>query len=98
MIVEEEYKYNIYNELRPSSNISYYGISALQANVPKDIQEDIAKYLFKDCTTKEGKGIIIGFEDNEQYIDYYYIVYIPSSGKTTYELINNPDFVNSIEV
>lgn len=59
------------------------------------------KYLGKECCTTEdnGKqGVIIGFEDSQSFFDYYYIVYVPETGKVTYELANNADFVKSIKI
>ena len=44
------------------------------------------------------KGIIIGFEDNNQFFDYYYIVYVPELDKVIYQLCNDAEFVNSIEI
>lgn len=42
------------------------------------------------------KGIVIGFEDNNQFFDYYYIV--PELDKVVYQLCNDAEFVNSIEI
>ena len=75
------------NEVR-GTNTSYWGISALQA-----CHDDISKYLFRDS---RHKGVIIGFEDNNQFFDYYYIVYVP--GKVVYQLCNDARFINSIEI
>lgn len=79
---------------------SYYGLSALQAVINHDgIRQDISKYLFRDCVVDSGhKGIIIGFEDNNQFFDYYYIVYVPELDKVVYQLCNDARFINSIEI
>lgn len=80
------------------TNTSYWGISALQAG-HDDIRQDISKYLFRDCVVDSGhKGIIIGFEDNNQFFDYYYIVYVPELDKVVYQLCNDARFINSIEI
>lgn len=52
-----------------------------------------------DCVVDSGhKGIIIGFEDNNQFFDYYYIVYVPELDKVVYQLCNDARFINSIEI
>ena len=63
------------------------------------VTKDISKYLFRDCVVDSGhKGIIIGFEDNNQFFDYYYIVYVPELDKVVYQLCNDARFINSIEI
>lgn len=63
-------------------------------NWHKDIE-----YLGKECTTSRGKqGIIVGFEDSESAMDYYFIVYIPELDTVEYELANSAEFVNNIIV
>lgn len=80
------------NEVR-GTNTSYWGISALQAG-HDDIRQDISKYLFRDCVVDSGhKGIIIGFEDNNQFFDYYYIVYVPELDKVVYQLLMMQDLL-----
>lgn len=57
------------------------------------------QYLGKECTTKKGKqGIIVGFEDNHAFDDYYYIIYDIEDRITVYELANNTKFVETIKV
>lgn len=98
MIITTSYDKDILGHEVRGTNTSYYGISALQAVINHDeIRADIAKYLYKDCTTHDGhKGIIIGFEDNNQFFDY--IVYVPELDKVVYQLCNDAEFVNSIEI
>lgn len=56
-------------------------------------------YLGKECTVKSNnKGIIIGIEDSNTFMDYYYIVYVPAEDKLYYELANSSEFVNTIIV
>lgn len=100
MIITTSYDKDILGHEMKGPNTSYYGISALQAAIDHDeIRADIAKHLYKDCTTHEGnKGIIIGFEDNNQFFDYYYIVYVPQLNKVEYMLCNDAEFVNSIKI
>lgn len=85
------------NEVR-GTNTSYWGMSALQVG-QDNIRQDISKYLFRDCVVNgEHKGIIIGFEDNHQFFDYYYIVYVPELNRVVYQLCNDAKFINSIEI
>lgn len=96
MIIKTSYDKDLLeNEIR-GTNTSYYG--ALQA-CQDDIRQDIAKCLFKDCVVDSGhKGIIIGFEDNNQFFDYYYIVYVPELDKVVHQLCNDSKFINSIGI
>lgn len=70
MIIKTSYDKDLLgNEIR-GTNTSYYGLSALQ-EYQDDIRQDIAKCLFKDCVVDgKYKGIVIGFEDNNQFFDY----------------------------
>lgn len=55
--------------------------------------------MYRDCIVDGGrKGVIIGFEDNNQFFDYYYIVYVPELDKVVYQLCNDARFINSIEI
>ena len=90
MITKVPFDDDLFGNPIRGENISYYGIDALQ-NCPADI----AKYLFKDCKVETKNGIIIGFEDNRQVDDYYFIVYIPELGKVTYQLCI--DIINTIK-
>lgn len=98
MIIKTSFDCDILgNEIR-GVNTSYYGSSALEADVSLNIRNSIGKYLYKDCITDEGyAGIIIGFEDNNQFFDYYYIVYVPDLKKVVYQLCNDATFINSIK-
>lgn len=98
MIIKTSYDKDLLgNEIR-GTNTSFYGLSALQA-CQDDIRQDIAKCLFKDCVIDSGhKGIIIGFEDNNQFFDYYYIVYVPELDKVVHQLCNDSKFINSIGI
>lgn len=100
MVITTSYDKDILGHKIRGTNTSYYGISALQAVINHDgIRADIAKYLYKDCTTHEGhEGIIIGFEDNNQFFDYYYIVYVPELNKVEYQLCNDAEFTKSIKI
>ena len=100
MVITTSYDKDILGHEVRGTNTSYYGISALQAVINHDeIRADIAKYLYKDSTTHEGhEGIIIGFEDNNQFFDYYYIVYVPELNKVEYQLCNDAEFTKSIKI
>lgn len=55
--------------------------------------------MYRDCIVDGGrKGVIIGFEDNNQFFDYYYIVYVSELNTTVYQLANDARFINSIEI
>lgn len=98
MITEISYDKDLLGKEVRGTNTSYWGISALQAG-HDDIRQDISKYLFRDCVVDSGhKGIIIGFEDNNQFFDYYYIVYVPELDKVVYQLCNDARFINSIKI
>lgn len=79
MIVSSPFDKDLLGHEIRGVNTSYYGLSALQAVINHDgIRQDIAKYMYRDCIVDGGrKGVIIGFEDNNQFFDYYYIVYVP---------------------
>lgn len=98
MIIKTSYDKDLLgNEIR-GTNTSYYGLSALQ-EYQDDIRQDIAKCLFKDCVVDgKYKGIVIGFEDNNQFFDYYYIVYVPELDKVVYQLCNDAEFTKSIKI
>lgn len=89
MIIEHKTKSNIYGRKGSFTNTLYFGKDAIKFNA----FGDTAQNIYKECETKKGRGIIIGVEDNETFMDKYYIVYIPSTGETIFELINNASFV-----
>lgn len=100
MIVSSPFDKDLLGHEIRGVNTSYYGLSALQAVINHDgIRQDIAKYMYRDCIVDGGrKGVIIGFEDNNQFFDYYYIVYVPELNTTVYQLANDARFINSIEI
>lgn len=59
----------------------------------KDIE-----YLGKECVVDNKEGIIIGIEDSESFRDYYFIVFIPETGKVTYPLANDHTFTKNIKL
>ena len=80
------------------NNIQYFGEDAINIDIDNRFNELIRSSMYKECTTYNGdKGIIIGFEDNQSLIDYYFIVYCPESESVVYELLNDNDFIESIE-
>ena len=89
MIIEHKAKSNIYGRKGSFTNTLYFGKDAIKFNA----FGDTAQNIYKECETKKGRGIIIGVEDNETFMDKYYIVYIPNTGETTFELINNASFI-----
>lgn len=82
----------------PSTDTQYFGKDAEDFLESINWHKDI-EYLGKECTTSGGKqGIIVGFEDSESAMDYYFIVYIPELDTVEYELANSAEFVNNIIV
>lgn len=80
--------------------IQYYGESCLNLplGIREEIRNDVKKYIGKKCTTLNGyEGIIIGFEDNSYYRDYYYIVFVPETKEIVYALANNAGFIETIK-
>ena len=71
MIVSSPFDKDLLGHEIRGVNTSYYGLSALQAVINHDgIRQDIAKYMYRDCIVDGGrKGVIIGFEDNNQFFD-----------------------------
>lgn len=98
MIIRRPFEKSISEYVKNGEDISYYGKDSLlvdNAEVAKIIKE----HLYCDCITHTGnKGIIIGVEDSNSFLDYYYIVYIPSNGRIEYELINDQSFWETIKV
>lgn len=81
--------------------IQYFGKQAQEFISLKENQMYFMKdSLYKECvTTKDkAKGIIIGFEDNIRWSDYYFIVFIPSQNKVVYELAMDGEFRDSIQI
>ena len=98
MITKISYDKDLLGNEVIGTNTSYWGMSALQV-CHDDIHQNISKYLFRDCIVdSRHKGVIIGFEDNNQFFDYYYIVYVPELGKVVYQPCNDARFINSIEI
>ena len=93
MITEISYDKDLLGKEVRGTNTSYWGISALQAGHPPRYFK-----IFIQRLCGGHKGIIIGFEDNNQFFDYYYIVYVPELDKVVYQLCNDARFINSIEI
>lgn len=95
MIVSSPFDKDLLGHEIRGVNTSYYGLSALQAVINHDgIRQDIAKYMYS-IVDGGRKGVIIGFEDNNQFFDYYYV---PELNTTVYQLANDARFINSIEI
>lgn len=78
----------------------YYGESCLNLpyGIREEFREDAKRYIGKECTVDKGyKGVIIGFEDNSYYKDYYYIVFVPETQKIVYALANSAGFTATIK-
>lgn len=77
--------------------IRYFGkdIDVAVEKYPEDCKKE---YIGKGCyTSDEDYGIIVGFEYNEPMADLYYIIYVPETKETTYELSYDKSFITSIE-
>lgn len=84
------------------SVIQYFGEDIENIEIREEIKERIKKYMYKECSVKleadcTEQGIIIGFEDNLAFNDYYYIVYVPAKEMTYYMLANDSEFVRGIK-
>lgn len=75
--------------------IRYYGIDAETFLISIGWENSI-KYLGKECTIGNKQGIIIGIESNKNFLDYYFIIYIPKENICIYELVNNSLFTRTI--
>ena len=68
----------------------YYGQDAIDfANnhEREDIRNWILEYLHKDCITSNKEiGTVIGIEDNEEFDDYYLIIYVPEIKEVRFDL------------
>lgn len=101
MIYKEQYVGNIYSPTAIGENTYYYCEDV--KNIPgeelrDDWRRDVESYMYKQCITPEGEeGIIIGFEINNQYLDYYYRVYIPNTNKVKSILANDASFTKTIK-
>lgn len=98
MIVRTDFKKSISKYVKNGEDISYYGKDALLVS-DEEVAKRIKEYLYCDCITHTGdKGIIIGVEESNSFLDYYYIVFIPSKNKVMHELVNDPSFSKTIKV
>lgn len=98
MIIRKPFEKSISKYVKNGEDISYYGKDALLID-NKEIAKRIKEHLYCDCITHTGNlGVIIGIEDSNSFLDYYYIIYVPSKDKIEYELINDPSFRKGIKV
>lgn len=82
MILKDYSDIDCFGNIGEFESIQYFGRDALGCSNKEDINKCIEEALFKDCVTDDGKvGIVIGIEDNNAFYEYYYIIYIPSTGK-----------------
>ncbi len=95
MIIKKPFEIGLNGE--SGIDVRYFGKDA--ENFLRSIKWDKSiEYLGKECIEDDKRGIIVGFEDSASYMDYYYIVYFPESGETTYALANNAEFTRTIIV
>lgn len=82
----------------PVTDYQYFGKDAVEFLKSKGFDKDI-EYLGKECITyKDKRGIIIGIENSNSFLDYYFIIYLIEGDKLCYELLNNASFTKSIIV
>lgn len=70
----------------------FYGQDALGCTKDKEFDEAIEKALFKEVVAHGETGIVVGFEINEVWHDYYFIVFIPKLNKSMHVLANDASF------
>ena len=76
----------------------YFSVEQMKdAPIRQEFKDDFARYLHHRIKG-ERDSLIIGFEDNEEANDYYYIVADFYVGAITYELANNRAFIETIEL
>lgn len=93
MIIERISNEDIYGNKGEFKVAQYYGESALDfagSRKREDVKQWLKNLLFKDCIVQNKKGVIIGVEDNEEFNDYYLIVFIPETTEIKYELSVRP--------
>lgn len=88
MIFKHTVNVNIHNEAGEFNNTQYLG---------KDVPNKFKKYLNKEYHSDQIDGVIIGIEENEEYIDYYFIIYDPDQEIVRFELINYPAKIEGIK-
>lgn len=93
MIIEEVVNKDILGNEGEFKVTKYYGESALDfacSHKRDDVKKWLKNSLFKDCIVRNQKGIIIGVEDNQEFNDYYLIVFIPETKEILFELEAKP--------
>lgn len=94
MVIEYPFRDGLYNS--PGVNTQYFGKDAENFLESINWHTEI-EYLGKECITSKNKqGIIVGFENNQCFSDYYFIIYCPKDKSIFYELANNSEFIKSI--
>lgn len=82
----------------PAGNVTrYFSIAEMEnaLSISEEYKRDFYKYLGHNI--KGTNKVVIGFEDNEPCMDYYYIIADLDNGKVEYELANSAEFIASIE-
>lgn len=93
MIIEKISNEDILGNKGEFKVTQYYGESALDfacSHKREDIKQWLKHSLFKDCIIKNQKGVVIGVEDNEEFNDYYLIIFIPETAEILFELDCKP--------
>ena len=98
MIVKNSYDKDFLGREYPCDIIQFYGKDAIDCTEIEYVNDLIREVLFKDCITSRGeKGIVIGYEINEVWMDDYFIIFVPRTNELYYELVNYPDLYKSVE-
>lgn len=98
MIIKTEHDSDFLGRKYPCTITQFYGKDSIDCTDREDLNDLIQEVLFKKCLTFRNQvGTVIGFEINEVWMDDYFIVYVPETGKLEYELVNNQSFYDKIE-
>lgn len=88
MIINKTYRSDMNGIQGKFKVVTYIGSDALKWEGREDVKNWIKESLGKVVESHQGKkGLVIGFEDNEVFADYYLIIYLPSENKLSYELV-----------
>lgn len=99
MIIETNYDSDFLGREYPCKIIQYYGKDAIDCTENESLNDLIQEVLFKECITSRGeRGIVIGFEINEVWMDDYFIVFVPGSNEIVcYENSNYAPFYEKVK-
>lgn len=98
MIIKTEYDHDFLGNEYPCTITQFYGKDSIDCTDNEYTNDLIREVLFKKyLTSREELGIVIGFEENEVWMDDYFIIFIPSTGKLEFENSNYAPFYEKIK-